>query len=278
MDFLEKYNTDDVFFRGVILGLLSKLNETITYTQINSNQEKTIIYIPFFYSMVGDEPFLQDFYLSYEDCDGKPAFAEGNYDVVPRGILEMGSIRIDTASATTKFVRGSYTKEIEKENGSEMKTYSSYFNPIPLGIQITAKIKADTTLDAFKIQQSVLEILYKRFIYYFNYKGFRIPVQVSLPDAPPDKQPNNFTMSYGSQRGEAITLSFSMELETYLPELDLTTERFRGNLMQGGIRLNVELGTAPPDNSTIIKGLGIYDIRKDIQGVTGSTGSAPANP
>ena len=278
MDFLEKYNTDDVFFRGVILGLLSKLNETITYTQINSNQEKTIIYIPFFYSMVGDEPFLQDFYLSYEDCDGKPAFAEGNYDVVPRGILEMGNIRIDTSSATTKFVRGSYTKEIEKENGSEMKTYSSYFNPIPLGIQISAKIKADTTLDAFKIQQSVLEILYKRFIYYFNYKGFRIPVQVSLPDAPPDKQPNNFTMSYGSQRGEAITLSFSMELETYLPELDLTTERFRGNLMQGGIRLNVELGTAPPDNSTIIQGLGIYDIRKDIQGSTGSTGSAPANP
>lgn len=278
MDFLEKYNTDDVFFRGVILGLLSKLNETITYTQINSNQEKTLIYIPFFYSMVGDEPFLQDFYLSYEDCDGKPAFAEGNYDVVPRGILEMGNIRIDTASATTKFVRGSYTKEIEKETGSEMKTYSSYFNPIPLGIQISAKIKADTTIDAFKIQQSVLEILYKRFIYYFNYKGFRIPVQVSLPDAPPDKQPNNFTMSYGSQRGEAITLSFSMELETYLPELDLTTERFRGNLMQGGIRLNVELGTAPPDNSTIIQGLGIYDIRKDIQGSTGSTGSAPANP
>lgn len=278
MDFLEKYNTDDVFFRGVILGLLSKLNETITYTQINSNQEKSIIYIPFFYSMVGDEPFLQDFYLSYEDCDGKPAFAEGNYDVVPRGILEMGSIRIDTASATTKFVRGSYTKEIEKENGSEMKTYSSYFNPIPLGIQINVKIKADTTLDAFKIQQSVLEILYKRFIYYFNYKGFRIPVQASLPDSPPDKQPNNFTMAYGSQRGEAITLSFSIDLETYLPELDLTTERFRGNLMQGGIRLNVELGTTPPDNSTIIQGLGIYDIRKDIQGVTGSTGSAPANP
>ena len=31
MNFLEKYNTDDVFFRGVIIGLLSKLNETINY-------------------------------------------------------------------------------------------------------------------------------------------------------------------------------------------------------------------------------------------------------
>jgi hypothetical protein len=278
MNFLEKYNTDDVFFRGIIVGLLSKLNETITYTQINSEQVKSTIYIPFFYSMVGDEPFLQDFYITYQDCDGKPAFAEGNYDVVPRGILEIGSIRIETSSATTKFVRASYVKEIEKEQGSEMKTFSSYVNPIPLGIQINAKIKADTTLDAFKIQQSVLEILYKRFVYYFNYKGFRIPVQVSLQDSPPDKQPNNFQMGYGTQRGEAITLSFSMDLETYLPQLDLTTERFRGNLMQGGIKLNVEIGKAPEDKSTIIQGLGVYDIRKDIQGATGATGIASSNP
>jgi hypothetical protein len=85
-------------------------------------------------------------------------------------------------------------------------------------------------------------------------------------------------MSYGSQRGEAITLSFSMDLETYLPQLDLTTERFRGNLMQGGIRLNVEIGKAPIDNSTIIEGLGVYDIRKDIEGATGATGEGPSNP
>lgn len=278
MNFLEKYNTDDVFFRGVIIGLLSKLNETINYEQTGSDQVRRVVYIPFFYSMVGDEPFLQDFYLSYEDCDGNPAFAEGNYDVVPRGIIEMSTMRIDTASATTKFVRASYVKEVVKEIGSEMVTYSSYMNPIPLGISMSAKIKADTTLDAFKIQQSVLEILYKRFIYYFNYKGFRIPVQVSLGDAVPDKQPNSFTMSYGSERGQGVTLSFSMELETYLPQLDLTTERFRGNLMQGGIKLNVELGTAPIDNSTIIQGLGIYDIKKDIKGETGATGAAPSNP
>jgi hypothetical protein len=278
MDFLEKFNTDDVFFRGVILGLLSKLNETITYIQIGSDQQKKIVYIPFFYSMVGDEPFLQDFYLSYEDCDGNPAFAEGNYDVVPRGVIEMGSISIATSSSTTKFVRGSYVKDIEKESGTEMKTYSSYINPVPLGIQINAKIKADTTLDAFKIQQGVIEILYKRFVYYFDYKGFRIPVQVSLSDSLPDKQPNNFQMSYGSQRGEGVTLSFTMDLETYLPQLDLTTERFRGNLMQSGIKLNVELGKVPLDKSTIIQGLGIYDIQKGVTGTSGATGGGPSNP
>jgi hypothetical protein len=266
MNFLEKYNTDDVFFRGIIIGILTKLNNTITYEQIDSSQNKSIIHIPFFYSMAGDEPFLQDFYLSYEDCDGNPAFAEGNYDVIPRGILEITSVAIDTSSATTKFVRASYAKEVKKDEGSEMVTYSSYINPIPLSIQMTAKIKVDTTLDAFKVQQSTLEILYKRFVYYFYYKGFRVPVQVSLPDSPPDKQPNNFQFGYGTQRGEAITLTFAMNLETYLPQLDLATERFRGNLMQGGIKLNVEFGRVPEDNSTIIQGIGIYPTETNVTG------------
>jgi hypothetical protein len=69
-----------------------------------------------------------------------------------------------------------------------------------------------------------------------------------------------------------------MDLETYLPQIDLSTERFRGNLMQGGIKLNVELGKAPADNSTIIQGLGIYDIQKDITGTNGATGGGPSNP
>ena len=255
MDFLEKFNTDDVFFRGVILGMLSKFNETITYDQTEEDQSKSLIYIPFFYSLAGDEPFLQDFYLSYEDCDGKPAFAEGNYDVVPRGIIEFSSVSIDSSSATSKFVRASYVKEVEKGDGSEMVTYSSYLNPIPLKIQMAVKIKVDTINEAMKVQQSVIEILYKRLTYRFTYKGMPIPVRVTLPDAFPDKQPNNFSFGYGTSNGEGITLSFSVDIETYLPQLDLTTERFRGNLMQGGIRIRTEFGKTPPDNSSIINGL-----------------------
>jgi hypothetical protein len=265
MSFLEKFNTDDVFFRGVIIGLLSKLNETITYNQVGSDGISKIVFIPFFYSQAGDESFLQDFYLSYEDCDGKPAFAEGNYDVIPRGIIEFTSSRIDTSAATTKFVRGSYTKEVEKEIGSEMITYSAYLNPIPISVTISCKIKADTTLDAFKIQQSTLEILYKRFVYYFSYKGVRVPVQASLTDSTGEKTPNNFSFGYGTQRGEGVTLAFTIELETYLPQFDLTTERFRGNLMQSGIKINVEFGKTPEDNSTIIQGIGVYGAQNDIK-------------
>lgn len=265
MDFLEKFNTDDVFFRGLIIGLLKNFNDKITYYQTGSDQIKREIFIPFFYSMAGDEPFLQDFYQSYQDCDGNPLFAEGNYDVVPRGIVEFQTSRINTTSSTNKFVRATYTKEIPKEGGSEMKAFSAYMNPIPLDVSMNIKIKVDTTLDAFKVQQRAMQILYRNFTYYFEFEGFKVPVQVGLPDAPLDRQ-NSFQFSYGTTRGEGITLSFTVSCETYLPQIDVSTERFRGNLMQGGIRLKVELGNVPEDNSTILQGIGVIAADENITG------------
>jgi hypothetical protein len=258
MNFLDKFNSDDIFFRGLIIGMLKSLNEKITYFQTTSGGKIQEIYIPFFYSLAGDESFLQDFYINYGDCDGNPAFAEGNYDVIPRGILEYSGSRVNTASSTNKYVRGTYEKEIMQDSGgSEMRAYSAYLSPIPIDATFNLKIKVDTTTDALKIQARVIEILFKNFIYYFEYNGFRIPVQVSLPDTVPEKTPNQFNFSYGSTRGEGITLSLSVNTETYLPQLDMSTERFRGNLMQGGIKVKTELGAVPDDNSTILKGITI---------------------
>lgn len=255
MNFLDKFNSDDIFFRGLIIGMLRSLNEKITYFQTTSGGKIQEIYIPFFYSLAGDESFLQDFYLNYGDCDGNPAFAEGNYDVIPRGILEYSGSRVNTASSTNKYVRGTYEKEIMQDSGgSEMRAYSAYISPIPIDASFNLKIKVDTSTDALKIQARVIEVLFKNFVYYFEYNGFRIPVQVSLPDQIPEKTPNQFLFSYGSTRGEGITLTLSVNAETYLPQLDLTSERFRGNLMQGGIRVKTEFGTVPDDNSTILQG------------------------
>ena len=49
--FLEKYNIDEVFLRNVIVGMLKTLNDKLTYTQINEQQEVLEVFVPFFYSM-----------------------------------------------------------------------------------------------------------------------------------------------------------------------------------------------------------------------------------
>ncbi len=46
--FLEKYNTDEVFLRGLITSLLRSLNDKLRYIQINDQQEVLEVFIPFF--------------------------------------------------------------------------------------------------------------------------------------------------------------------------------------------------------------------------------------
>jgi hypothetical protein len=241
--FLEKYNIDEVFLRGVIIGLLRSLNEKLTYTQINQQQEILQVYIPFFYSLAGDESFLQDFYLDYLDCDGNSPFAEGNYDIIPRGVINLSGVNIETSGLTNGFVRATYN--LENTEG-QMKAYSSYMTSIPLSMNFEVRMRADTLLDTFKIFQSVIQTFYKVFTYSFEFGGMRIPVQVGFPEQyQNDKQ---IEFSYLNSQ-KYIETTFSIAIETYYPQKDLQTERFRGNLMQAGIKLKLST-----DETTILPG------------------------
>lgn len=244
--FLQKYNIDDVFLRNVIVGMLKNLNDKLTYLQINEQQQVLQVFVPFFYSMSGDESFLQDFYMDYIDCDGQSPFAEGNYDVVPRGILNLSGVSIDTQAITNGFVRSTYNLE---DNQGQMKAFSAYTNYIPLSLSFDITIRTDTLLDTFKIFQSSIQTFYKVFDYSIEFGGMRIPVQVGFPETyPNDKQ---LEFSYGSTQ-KWIETKFQVTAETYFPQKNLETERFRGNLMQAGIRLQSKIDETPyPDNKSL---------------------------
>jgi hypothetical protein len=228
--FLEKYNTDDVFLRNLIISFIRSLNEKLVYYQVNDQQQVLKVYIPFFYSMTGDESFLQDFYIEYKNCLTDEPHAEGNYDVVPRGIVTMGAPQIDVAGILNPNVRMSYTIE---DNQGMMKTLSSFTKPIPLTVDFDIKIICDSVLDSFKIYQSAITTFYKTYTFSFEFEGFRIVAIAGFPEAiTSDKQ---YDFSYGNSQ-KVITNSLSVQVQTYFPEKDLTTERFRGNVMQAGIR------------------------------------------
>ena len=229
--FLEKYNTDEVFLRGFITSLLKSMNDKLKYIQVNDQQEILEVYIPFFYSMTGDEPFLQDFFIKYTNCATDQVVAEGNYDVIPRGIVVLQTVQIDPQGLSNKFTRMSYA--VESVQG-EMKTYSSYTNSVPLNIGLEVTIKVDTLLDAFKVFQSVIGTFYKTYTLSFEYEGFRVPAQVGFPESYDMSKQMEFSYNNNPQY---IEFKFSLAAETYFPEKDLSTERFRGNLMQAGIKM-----------------------------------------
>jgi hypothetical protein len=112
------------------------------------------------------------------------------------------------------------------------------------------KLRADTLLDTFKIFQAVIQTFYKVFSFSVEFGGMRIPVQVGFPEQyQNDKQ---LEFSYSNTQ-KWIETNFSIAIETYYPQKDLETERFRGNLMQAGIRLKISTDetTNLPGNSSL---------------------------
>lgn len=227
MAFNEKFNSDDVLYRNIIVGLLNVLNRKIVYNQAISADEVKEVSVPFFYSMYNDERFMQDFYqLNGLECDG-PTYAEGNSDPVPRGVINMSSITINSSALTSKFVRGTYNKE---EDGT-VKAYSAFLNTIPLTLLFDVEIICASFTESLKIVQQTIDTFYKVAIYAVDFKGLRVMCQVGFSQDYSIEKP--ITYSYGEDN--KITVKFTLEMETYQPVFDKPSERFRGNVMDHGI-------------------------------------------
>lgn len=232
MSFNDRYNTDDVLFRAVLVGLIDLLNNKILIEYVLSDTESKMQAVPFYSSLAQDERFMQDFYMHYHpDCT--TAYAEGNYDVIPRGAVEFQSMSIDSASLVNKYVRGTYHKQVD----GQIKAYSDYINVVPLRITYNISVLAGSLLEAFKITQEFIATFYKAATYQVHYKGLRVACQVGFAQDYGLERPTAF--SYGDDK--KITINFPIELETYQPvfgdpsSAKNNTEMFRGNTMQNGI-------------------------------------------
>jgi len=223
--FSHKYNTDNVHTRAVIVGLVNLLNQKVQYYNVLSDTDTDEVIVPFYYNYGGDERFLQDYFLEWNDCV-TPRMADGNYDPIPRGSVTLSGNSINTSTMTNRFVRGTYVKEV---NG-ELITYNAYLNPIPLTMSFEVDVTTDTALDAFKIQQSILETFYKTQVFSVNFRGFRIPCQVGFSEDLGIEKSFEFTY----EEEQKVLFKVTLELETYYPVTDPKTERFNGNRMSSG--------------------------------------------
>ena len=221
--FLHKHNTDNVHSRAVIVGLINLLNSRVHYENILGDDSIEIVGVPFLYAMSGDERFLQDFFTHWNDCV-HPRMADGNYDVIPRGTVTLTSNTINTEMMTHRFVRGTYVKEI---NG-QLQRFSAFLNSLPLTMSFDIEIQTDTVLDAFKIQQSVIETFYKVQVFSVNFRGFRVPCQAGFSEDLGIEK--TFEFSYQDQG--KVSIKFQVEIETYYPVTDPTTERNDNNRMK----------------------------------------------
>jgi len=244
----QRYNNENIFSRAIIAGLLNILNNKITYDQIWNNEDIETINVPWFYNMSGDERFMQDFYTFYAHCL-PPKPIDGNFDMIPRGILTYMGSPIDTTRITSRYVQGTYLKEV---NG-QLQTYRSFLYSIPLNVNFDCELWLDTQITALKIEQAIRELFYKTITFYVYYKGMRVGSTVGFPeDYNLEKNIN-----YSFESSNKIKLTFSLQVETYQPVFDPTTEVNTNEYMTGlGYRI---IAKPAPKNDGIITITTEYD-------------------
>lgn len=219
-----KFNYDNIFIRTVIAGVINILNDRVYLIYRLSDTETKTHYVPFYYSLTGDERALQDFYIQWNDCI-QPKKVDGNIDVLPRGMVKMNNVNINTSSLTNYLVRGDFVKEDEN---NQLLTYSAKMHSIPLKMNFEIEIQADTQEDSWKIWEKVIEVFWPTVASSVRWNYVRIPFQMGFPaDMPIEKL---FQWSYGSVSSQNVNtnMKFTVELETYYPIFDKNTEFFKG--------------------------------------------------
>lgn len=254
MSLYNTYNNENIISRAVIAGMLDVLNNNLKYDQVWDNDDKEVISVPWFYNQIGDERFMQDFYTHYAECEF-PKPVDGNMDQIPRGVITYKGANIDANRITNRFVQGRYVKEID----GKLQSFVSFLYSIPLSVSFDCEIWLDTQITALKIEQAIRETFYKTVTFYIYYKGMRLGCTSGFSeDINIDK-----LIEYSFEDNNQIKLNFSIEVETYQPVFDPTTEMDANNYMRNiGYRIfdqgekndgNIII-TNPEDNITVPKG------------------------
>lgn len=228
-----KYNFDDSVIRHIIIGLISDLNNKIYFYRQKDNDTRVVIDVPFYYSITGDDQFLRDNFLFMTpdglDCVPDRGFADGNYDVIPRGVANLSSITIDSGKLVNKGVRGSYAK---LNADGAMEGYTAEFTMIPVTLGFDIEILVGSQLDSLKITEMIIKRLYKSNNFnvdvgHLNEGTYRIASYYAMPDDYQNERPLEFTFD---DKGK-YKISVPIEVNSFIPSFEFDTEIHSGNRM-----------------------------------------------
>ena len=226
----ELRNTDDILLRNVTGGLLSILNSRLSYKQVwndEVNDEESVT-IPFFFNLgnPASEDFIQDNYLFFGDSCFNGKKVNGNFDMIPRGMINLSQWSIKSESATNRWVMAARQKT-DPETG-KFENYVSYMYAIPLEISYGVEIRCSRFGEMLKIDQACREFFYKNKTFYVLYDGMDIHCRAGFPDSfSSSNQVTQYTMGTAAQPD--LKLNFQIEVESYQPVFDPSTEMKASN-------------------------------------------------
>ena len=258
------FNKDDVTIRNIIIGLLATLHDNISwYNQIGSKvNEKKQIKVPFYFSTTGTERYLQDNFLNNIDFDPDNLKAETFYNSIPRGIVDLTGINIESAAIVNKYVRMYH--QVQEEDGT-LNTYNTEAFWVPIILNVDCKVYLDSIIDQLKCTEAIIRTFFKNKSYQVDVAYTRIPCLILFPE----DYTNERGLEFSFTDKKEFTTNFSLQIKSYIPVFKPETTIFAGTTMDG---FETNVGIQLPDN-----GSGSTPI-KQVTGNTGTnSGGKPSN-
>lgn len=230
----EEKNYDEVYLRNVSAGLLYLLHNTI-YLKIIKKGNLEKLDIPFHLALGNSEQWLLDKAVLKDNtpisdiCDNLKVM-RGIVQQIPSGVITYGAPRILTDWIAGGFIRNKYEKQFNTEFSLETRDMSAMTTHIPLEIPFTLKIQCSSENERSKVWQQIIKTYYKVKKFYYAFEGFRkLEGLVAFPETFGMEKQNKFSYS---EKEDKPLFECDLSVITYMPVIDVTTERFRNEKIE----------------------------------------------
>ena len=202
-------NSQELFFPLIIKGLISNLNNLI-YIRKSP--------VPHYILHTGDDRlFLEAKGYNANIEPEKISNEEYIYSVIPKCIIEPGSLDLDTAQLTSPYSIGS----CQLEYNDQILALKGEFRRIPIKLSVELKYYTDSYTDMLELIQYVTSNLAFLRTYNIMYLGQKIMCSYKIPDSFGEEHTMEIDGALTDNRTH--TLSLSLEVETNMPVFENRT-------------------------------------------------------
>ena len=209
-EYNQKYNKDDVFIRSMIVCLLAEMNKKMyIYNRLDDGSVQKID-IPCLYSITGQERFLKDEFYYDALQMGK---ALGDYEHVPRCMVNLTSFSVNAAEQTNKYNR----TKIVRESQGILRTLYLNVEWIPVTLSFDCKVICSNNIELFKCTEMIVSKIYKNPNYFkVDFGMFNVDACMSVPTDYNHTLPQEF----GLNDKKEFSTEFSIEMKCFIPAFE----------------------------------------------------------